>query len=648
MIELSVHNLKKYYGANQIFENISFDIKTGERVGFIGQNGCGKTTVMKILMGLEDYQEGDINIRKDAKLGYLNQIPDYEEAMLTIEVLQTAFGHVYQMKKEMKKLEEQFLKLEGEALNKALQQYGRVTEQYELSGGYDLETNINKICEGLNINETMKGMPFYLLSGGEKTRVILAKILLEEPDILLLDEPSNHLDLVSIEWLESFLRDYKGAVLVISHDRYFLDAVVSKIIELDYDHADVYPGNYSYYVVEKERRFLVDYKHYQNEQRKIDRIEKQIQRYRIWGDSRDSEVMYKRAKELEKRLEKIDTPKKPILNKRKIRLNQNTTQRTGKIVLEALGLKKSFDQKEILKEVDITLFYQDSACIIGKNGSGKSTLLKALLGELKADHGNVRFGSGVIVGYLPQQVEYEDEDLTVLEYFSRLHNISNGEARSQLAKVLFMKEDVNKKIRFLSGGEKSRLKLCSLTFEGVNFLILDEPTNHLDIDSREVLEETLSEFDGTLLFVSHDRYFINKVADKMVTLEDGSIIVYHGDYTYYQEEYQKALVRTTEGASDNLSENRNTMIKPDSKDLSDRPTSDRHNRINVQHNKDNSKKKLEQLEIEIEEQEEKIKALEELMNLYSYDGDRLNEIYKDKEQLDHKLFGLYREWEELQ
>lgn len=356
MIELSVHNIMKYYGANKIFQTISFDVKTGERIGFIGQNGCGKTTIMKIIMGMEDYQEGDIHIRKDARVGYLNQIPAFSEDTTTMDVIHLAFEGIYQIKNQMKHLEDQFKQLEGILLQKAVDTYGRMAEQFELSGGYDIETRINKITEGLQITNAMQDMLFDQLSGGEKTRVILAEILLEEPDILLLDEPTNHLDLGSIEWLEDFLKVYKGAVIVISHDRYFLDSVVSKVFELEFDSVEVYNGNYSYYVIEKERRFLLEYKNYQNQQKKIDQMERQIERYRIWGEMRDSDKMYRRAKELEKRLEKIDVLDRPVFQKRKIRLNQNQITRTGKIVLDIQSISKSFTQNDLLKEVDITIF----------------------------------------------------------------------------------------------------------------------------------------------------------------------------------------------------------------------------------------------------------------------------------------------------
>ncbi|CUX55454.1 putative ABC transporter ATP-binding protein YjjK [Clostridium sp. C105KSO15] len=570
MIELSINNLTKFYGANKIFETICFEVKTGERIGLIGKNGCGKTTIMKIIMGRfkesnsnlqgwfedtgqvqvgevsygeevsEDYQAGEVNLRKGIKVGYLNQIPVYSEDTKAIDVIRMAFQKVFDLKRRLSELEGVFQTSSGEKLEKALLSYGRLTEEYEIAGGYELETKINKITEGLKINDILKQLPFHSLSGGEKTRVILAKILLEEPDILLLDEPTNHLDLETTEWLEGFLKDYKGSVLIISHDRYFLDNVAMKIVELEFSRANIYMGNYSYYVLEKERRFLIDYRNYINQQKKIEQMEKQIERYRIWGNMRDSETMFKRAKELEKRLEKIEVLDKPVLEGRRVRLNQDSTNRSGKMVLETKHLSKSFGVAVLLKDIDMKVYYQDSACIIGKNGCGKSTLLKLILGELKPDYGTVKIGAQVKIGYLPQQVVFEDEDQTILEYFSGFHNITYEAARNQLARVLFFKDDVHKKIRFLSGGEKSRLRLCSLTFEKVNFMILDEPTNHLDIDSREVLEETLTAFEGTLLFVSHDRYFINKVAGKIMSFENNHLITYPGDYTYYQEELQKA------------------------------------------------------------------------------------------------------------
>ncbi|MBB2182188.1 ABC-F type ribosomal protection protein [Lachnospiraceae bacterium MD1] len=643
MIELSVQNLTKYYGANKIFQNISFEVKSGDRVALIGQNGCGKTTIMKIIMGVEEYQGGNIYLRKGARLGYLDQIPEYEEGITTLEVLQSAFDDIDQIRRKMKYLEEQFQVLKDSALEKAIDSYGKLTEQYELSGGYEIDTKINRITEGLQINDTMKNMSFHLLSGGEKTRVILAKILLEEPDIMLLDEPTNHLDLSSIEWLEGFLKEYQGAVFIISHDRYFLDSIANMIYELEFDHISVYHGNYSYYVLEKERRFLLEFKNYQNQQKKIAQMEEQIKRYRIWGQMRDSEKMFKRAKELEKRLEKIEVLDRPILEKRKMRLNQNDINRTGKIVLEIQNLSKAFDEKPLLECVDISIFYQDHACILGKNGSGKSTLLKMILGELEPDQGVIKYGSQLKIGYLPQHVIFEDEDLTLLEHFSRAHDITTGEARSQLAKVLFFQEDVHKKIKHLSGGEKSRLRLCSLTFQRVNFMILDEPTNHLDITSREVLEDTLSEFEGTILFVSHDRYFINKIADKIMEIEDKTIKAYPGDYTYYQEEHQKEILR--KGTAENQENEKKGNTKINNRQINNKQISNKAKEQPIV--KVNYRKKLAEIEGKIEKMELQMKSLEEEMNSYNSDAEQLREIFEKKELVEKELEQAYEEWEQL-
>ena len=670
MIELSINNLTKFYGANKIFETISFEVKTGERIGLIGKNGCGKTTIMKIIMGkfkesnlnlqgsiedveqmkagetlygeetLEDYQAGEVKLRKGVKVGYLNQIPVYSEDTKAIDVIRMAFQKVFDLKKRMSELEEMLQTFSGEKLEKALLSYGRLTQEYEIAGGYELETKINKITEGLKINDNLKQLPFHSLSGGEKTRVILAKILLEEPDILLLDEPTNHLDLETTEWLESFLKDYKGSVLIISHDRYFLDHVAMKIVELEFSRANIYLGNYSYYVLEKERRFLIDYRNYINQQKKIEQMEKQIERYRIWGNMRDSEAMFKRAKELEKRLEKIEVLEKPVLESRKVRLSQESAKRSGKMVLETEHLSKSFSDTVLLKDIDMKVYYQDSTCIIGKNGCGKSTLLKLILGELKPDNGTVKIGAQVKIGYLPQQVVFEDEEQTILEYFSGFHNITYEAARNQLARVLFLKDDVHKKIRFLSGGEKSRLRLCSLTFEKVNFMILDEPTNHLDIDSREVLEETLSAFEGTLLFVSHDRYFINKVAGKIMSFENNHLITYPGDYTYYQEELQKA------GKCEDLSNEKTRVVSSEKKPSigmvmnQDTRTESRSRKLNT--------KKSEILENEIEAIEAALKTLEQEINDNSTNFAYLQELFLKKETMEEELNCVYDKWENCQ
>jgi len=469
-------------------------------------------------------------------------------------------------------------------------------------------------------------MPFEQLSGGEKTRVMLGKLLLEEPDILLLDEPTNHLDIDSIEWLESFLQSYKGTVLIISHDRRFLDQVVEKIIELSPTGTSVYDGNYSYYAVEKERRFLLEYKAYENNQKKIKEMEDQIQRYRIWGAMRDSEKMYKRAKELEKRLEKLEVLDRPTLENRKIRLSPKDTNRSGKIVLRIDELSKSFEEKNLFTDLCLTVFYQDHLCIMGENGSGKTTLLKIILEGLPSDKGTVSLGANVKIGYLPQNMVFENEEMTLLEYFMDLHLVNEGEARSELAKMLFIKDDVYKKISNLSGGEKSRLKLSSLVYENVNLMILDEPTNHLDIDSREVLEEILFHFKGTILFVSHDRYFIQRIANKIMVIENCKGKLYPMPYDDYLEERQKEMMESS--------------TKNDFKIPKKAQTKTIKKPVNEY--------KLTKVEEELESLGEKLNLVEKQMILNSVDAEKLLELYKEKELLEDEYEETFIHWEKLQ
>lgn len=626
MIECSVNNLVKYYGANKIFENISFELKTDERIGLIGQNGCGKTTLMKVLMGVEDYYGGSVSFRKGAKSGYLDQIYKCSPNTTVIELLEESFEHIWKLKKELKVIEDKLKHVNGDELEIEMKNYGLLLEQYELDGGYEVEMNINKICHGLMIPDSFRTKSFEGLSGGEKTRVLLAKLLLEQPDILLLDEPTNHLDIGSIEWLENFLSEYKGTVLIISHDRCFLDKVVNKIIELEPTKANLYDGNYSDYVIEKERRFEIEYSAYINTQRKIEQMERQIERYRIWGAMRDSEKMYVRAKELEKRLDKVEVLDRPTLETSKIRLNNNTIQRTGKIVVKVENLGKSFSNKKLFSDLSFTLFYQDRLCIMGENGSGKTTLLKILLGELSPDSGDLSLGANVKVGYLPQNVIFENEESTILDYFITKHNITQLEARSELAKMLFLRDDVFKKIKSLSGGEKSRLKLCSLIFDKVNLMILDEPTNHLDIDSREVLEETLINYRGTILFVSHDRYFVDKVATKMMIFYSSEVKLYPVPYNEYLEIKEKEI--------QSFPTKKDIKIP---KKLPDKPIK-----------KPNNTYKLAKIEEEIQNLEENLNLTNQSMIENSDNADILYKLFEEKKILENQLEKLLETWEELQ
>lgn len=631
MIEVSTNNLGKYYGANKIFESLSLDVATGERVGLIGPNGCGKTSLFKILMGKEDYQEGSLSFRKGISVGYLDQMPEYDEETSALEVLESAFSHLADLRHRMKSLEATLAASSGADLDKALKQYGILSNDFENQGGYEVDTKIEKIKQGLKIDDAMAALSFTSLSGGEKTRVILGKILLESPDLLLLDEPSNHLDMDSIEWLESFLSDYQGTAVIISHDRYFLDKVVTRILEMTFSRVNEYHGNYSYYLVEKERRFLIDMKFYMNQQKKIKTMEEQIKRYRIWGTMRDSDKMFRRAKELEKRLEKMDKVERPSVENKKIKLSLDQGQRSGKRALEISELKMAFDQKDLFDQVSLTLFYQDNFCLLGPNGSGKSTLLKVLLGDLSPVAGSYRWGSGIQLGYLPQNVTFENEDLTLLDYMNQVHDLPYGQGRKQLAKVLFTGDDVFKTIRTLSGGEKSRLMLCSILQDHVNCLILDEPTNHLDIDSREVLEETLESFEGTILFISHDRYFIAKLATRIGDLHQDGLKVYEGDYTYYREERLKSIPHHVHKLPEKAPSDQ-------AKEFEDRKAKDRA-ATKFQKSLSQSEALIESLELKLAKVDLKLDA--------TNDYDSLVALHQEKSDLEVALIDAMTAWEKL-
>jgi len=636
MIECGVKKLKKYFGADLIFENISLDIKKGEKIGVVGKNGVGKTTLMKILVNEEYADDGEIYIRSGSRVGYLEQIPDYDDSIIGMDILYLAFTDLYKIKDKMKELEDKLKDTLDDNHDRILKAYGKMEEKYELRGGYRIDEKLSKVIGGLGIEKLVKRR-FNTLSGGEKTKIILGKVLLEEPDILLLDEPTNHLDMSSVEWLQSYLMDYKGAVMLISHDRYFLDSISEKIIEITPNEAQIYYGNYSYYVVEKERRFLEIYKHYKNQQRKINAMEEQIKRYRIWGKSRDSDKMYKRAKELEKRLEKMDKMEKPKLNSRKIRLNANGISRSGFKVVTLKDITKSYD-KTLFEKINLEVYYSDSIGLIGDNGTGKTTLLKIIEGNESCDQGEIKIGSRVKIGYLKQEEEFQNTSMDLVEYYHRELDITLSEARKQLAKVLFTGDDVFKTLEVLSGGEKTRLKLGILLYRKVNLLILDEPTNHLDIDSREILEETLTEFEGTILFVSHDRYFINKLADRIVEIEDKKIKTYNGDYDYYK--IKKAEILEIE-AERKRKEKEDTDNKKKERELKEEKSqlSKNQRRILAQ--------EKEKIESKIDNIEKLVEEIALSMNKNKRDGQKLKELYLEKEEYEKKIEKLMERWEEI-
>ncbi len=636
MIECGVKNLKKYFGADLIFENITLDIKQGEKIGVVGKNGVGKTTLMKIIVNEEYADDGNIYIRSGSRVGYLEQIPDYDDSITGMDILYLAFTDLYKIKDEMKEMEEKLKDTFNENHDRILKAYGKLEEKYELRGGYQIDEKLSKVIGGLGIEILVKRR-FNTLSGGEKTKIILGKVLLEEPDLLLLDEPTNHLDMSSVEWLQGYLADYKGAVMLISHDRYFLDSIAEKIIEITPDEAQIYYGNYSYYVVEKERRFLEAYKHYKNQQRKINNMEEQIKRYRIWGKSRDSDKMYKRAKELEKRLEKIDKLEKPRLNSRKIRLNSEGINRSGYKVVTLKDVTKRYD-KTLFKKINLDIYYSDSIGLIGDNGTGKTTILRIIEGSENCDEGEIKIGSRVKIGYLRQEEEFVNPSMDLVEYYHRELDIKLSEARNQLAKVLFTGDDVFKTLDVLSGGEKTRLKLGILLYRKVNLLILDEPTNHLDIDSREILEETLTDFEGTILFVSHDRYFINKLADRIVEIENKKIRTYNGDYDYYK--MKKAELLEMEAEKKKKEKEDREKQEKEKEEKEEKSQLSKNQRRILTQEKEEVERKIESIEKVVEE-------IQLSMNENKRDGQKLKELYLEKEEYENKIEKLIKRWEEI-
>jgi ATP-binding cassette, subfamily F, member 3 len=533
MIACSVNHISKMYGGNSIFQDLSFEISEKDRVGLVGRNGCGKTTLLRLIAGMEEPDSGQIHWKKGLKIGYLAQIPQYEATMNVRDVLATAYEELRIVHEEMQKLEDEMTAASEDSLKleRLLAKYGVLQEKFSLGGGYEMDANIDRIANGLKIVGLLDSH-FNSLSGGEKTKVGLALSLLRTPDLLLLDEPTNHLDIMAAEWLAEFLNSYEGTVVIISHDRYFLDETATRILDMEDGEIELYHANYSGFLKEKEEKLLREFQAYEEQQKKIKKMKEAIKRLRDWANRSNppSSAMHKRATNMERALARMEKLDRPILNRKKMNFELETGVRSGKDVLVLKEIKKSFGGRELFERINIQLQYQDRAAIVGENGSGKTTLLKFIQGELAPDQGEARLGSNVKIGYLSQHMELSSKDGTVLDAFRSEVVMNEGEARNVLAGFLFYGPAVFKKVSQLSGGERMRLRLAQLMHQDLNFLILDEPTNHLDIDSREVLEEALGDFEGTLLAVSHDRFFLNKLFDKIYWLESGELMEIEGDY----------------------------------------------------------------------------------------------------------------------
>lgn len=536
MIEIELNNIIKNYGLKNVLNGMNLTLKTGERAAIIGCNGAGKSTVLKIIMKQENISAGTINIRKNATIGILRQIYEYEETNPNVYTfLQRSFEHFFELETKLKKLEnEMSYEKNDEKMSELLQKYGNVQQKYIQMGGYDIQEKFNKICSGLQINEKMLNQNYNDLSGGEKTIVNLGALLLKEPSILLLDEPTNHLDMEKLEWLEKFLKEYKGTILMVSHDRYFLDKIATKTILLENGKEKIYFGNYSYFLKEDEKRTLAEFENYKNQQKMIKKMKESIKTLRKFGELAKNEMFFKRAKSIEKKLAKIEQlPQVDLEQKTLLNFKLNIDSRSGKDVVIINNLNKNVESKNIFENANLQIHYGEKIALIGKNGTGKSTLLKIIMNEDCEYTGEIKIGQSVNIGYIPQEINFEDDNQTILNFFEQFDNRNETEIRTSLAKYMFRGNDVFKKVSSLSGGEKVRLILAKLLKQNINFLILDEPTNHIDIETRELLEEAIKEYSGTVLFVSHDRYFINNLAEIIVEVKEKRFFSYVGNYDEY-------------------------------------------------------------------------------------------------------------------
>lgn len=617
MIELSVQHLQKSFEVGEILLNdLSFEIRTGECVGIMGRNGCGKTTLFRIITGEIPADGGEVVLAPGRRIGLISQIPVYPAGYTVENVLRSAYRELFSMKRKMEALEREMTVHADRAV---LSEYDRLSTAYEVGGGYEMDTNVDKICNGLGIPAAMRDQLFSQLSGGEKTRVNLARLLLEQTDVLLLDEPTNHLDLRSVEWLEAYIKQFKGTTLTISHDRFFLDRVVDRIIEISDGHAEHYNGNYSFYLEEKQARFNLQLKQYEQEQAKIKQLSFTVERMKGWGIN--NRVLYRRAMAMQHRLERIRQTERPKTEKT-LKARFGEKEFFGDMVFSVKDMAKRFGEKQLFSGVELLVEGGERIAILGDNGTGKTTFLRCLLGEEPVDSGRIRFGPTVKLAYLPQVMHFDHPERTLYDTMLYEKNCTPQQARDRLGAFLFSGEDVFKTVGTLSGGEQSRLRLCMLMDEKINLLILDEPTNHLDIASREWVECAIEEYDGTLIFVSHDRYFVDKFATRIWELEDGTIRDYPCGYAKYRSLKENAAIRP-------IPQTAKPEKKPQPKPRTDSKAQE---------------KEVRRLEREIARLEQTLAELDRQMEARASDYQELIRLSAEREQAEAELNARMEEW----
>ena len=618
MVDIQVKNLTKFFVIGEyLLDGLSFEIQEGERVAILGRNGCGKTTLFNILTGQMDYDGGEVYVNPNKRLGLISQIPHFPEGYSVEDVLRSAYQDLLGAKKKMEQLEKQ---MATGATQEQLAEYDRLTNRFQSGGGYEMDVEVDKICNGLVISQEQRQQSFASLSGGEKTRVNLARLLLEKTDILLLDEPTNHLDLRSVEWLEQYILGFKGTVLAISHDRYFIDQIAQRVIEISQGHAEFYSGNYSFYMDEKQARFDLQMKQYQQEQAKLKQLGYTVERMKGWGIN--NRTLYRRAMSIQHRMERIRKTEKPQ-KERTMKASFGEKDFSGDVVFKMKGVSKSFGDRTLFSDVNLNVEAGERIALLGDNGTGKSTFIKCLLGEEDCQ-GKIQFGPTVKWGYLPQIIHFDHPERSLYDTMLYEKNCTPQVARDRLGAFLFQGEDVFKQVKNLSGGEQSRLRLCMLMDEKINLLILDEPTNHLDIASREWVEAAIEEFEGVLLFVSHDRYFIEKFAERIWLLEDGTI----RDFPCGYQKYRSILAHEA--------------AKPET------PQAPKVKKEKPKGGTKDTEKLVRRLEREIEKQEALIAQLDKKIEESASDYQQLTQVLEEKEAAEAVLMELMEQWEAAQ